>query len=199
MNASLLQGGKKSGKSCRPHSSTVGVKSWDMHWRMKNTGHRKAVQDRETANRGTEARGSKACEDGRRETNLLQTVFFIQSQISWKPDVIELVGKIDVLSSSLTFKLKKSDLSVLKWKNQRNSKNTLDNVKICHQSWKKTVNVLLEMKTLWCLTRLVRVYNPGQPPQLCTRCGHGPPCNLITWANLKLRPCCQGVGNQTQI
>lgn len=137
MSASLLQGGKKSGKSCRPHSSTVGVKSWDMHWRMKNTGHRKAVQDRETANRGTEARGSKACEDGRRETNLLQTVFFIQSQISWKPDVIELVGKIDVLSSSLTFKLKKSDLSVLKWKNQRNSKNTLGNVKICHQSWKK--------------------------------------------------------------
>lgn len=48
---------------------------------MKITGHRKVVQDGGIASRGTEAKGSKLYEDGRKETNLLQTVFFIQSQI----------------------------------------------------------------------------------------------------------------------
>jgi len=48
---------------------------------MKNTGCRKVVQDRGIASRGTEVKGSKVCEDGRKETNSLQTVFFIQSQI----------------------------------------------------------------------------------------------------------------------
>lgn len=86
----------------------------------KKSEHRKVVQDRGRANRGTEAWVSKACEDGRRETNLLQTVFFIQRQISLKPGVIKLVCKVGILSSSLTLKLKeKSDCSLLKWGNKK--------------------------------------------------------------------------------
>lgn len=86
----------------------------------KKSGQRKVVQDRERANRGTETWVSKACEDGRRETNLLQTVFFIQSQISLRPGIIKLVCKVGILTSSLTLKLKdKSDSSILKGGNQR--------------------------------------------------------------------------------
>lgn len=155
----------------------MGIKPWDVFQDEKKSGQRKVVQDRERANRGTETWVSKACEDDRRETNLLQTVFFIQSQISLRPGIIKLVCKAGISTSSLTLKLKdKTDF--LFWKGEIKDQKYFSWYENMPPILENTTYTLLRVGTLWCLTRL----GSGQGPRESTQASCPGWRLLGTWA-----------------
>lgn len=197
-----LFGEQRNQATAEGHGPTVGVTPWDVCCGMRKSGHRKVVQGREMAKSSTEAWVSKAGEDGIRETSLLQTVILRQNQVLLKPGVSKLLCKVGISSSSLTLELKeKCDCSVLKGGNQRESKNILANVKLCHQSWRRLKIYYLRWGHCGAWQDWggdgahERAPRPAVPA--VDSWGHGPPHHLETWAGFKLTSNYLGVSNQT--